>query len=185
MTDQLTPVSKLLAYVLRHRPDQVGIALDEGGWVDVDVLLAALARHGRPVTPALLDRLIAGTDKQRFELHGGRIRAAQGHSIDVDLGLEPATPPPVLYHGTVARFLTSIGAHGLQPRRRTHVHLSADQRTAATVGARRGEPVILTIDAAGMHRSGFAFYRAANGVWLTRHVPPTWITSSGGAATER
>ncbi|PZG12587.1 RNA--NAD 2'-phosphotransferase [Micromonospora craterilacus] len=177
MTDQLTALSKLLAYVLRHRPGAVGVALDDGGWVDVDVLLTALARHGRPVTPDLLDRLVAGTDKQRFEVRGGRIRAAQGHSIAVDLRLAPATPPPVLYHGTVARFLAGIGVEGLQPRGRTHVHLSADQRTAATVGARRGEPVILSVDAAGMHRSGFAFYRAVNGVWLTSHVPPPWITS--------
>ncbi|WP_433528976.1 RNA 2'-phosphotransferase [Micromonospora sp. CA-263727] len=180
MTDQLTSVSKLLAYVLRHRPEAVGIALDDAGWVDVGVLLTALARHGRTVTPELLDRVIAGTDKQRFEVQDGRIRAAQGHSIGVDLRLQPATPPPVLYHGTVARFLASIDVEGLQPRGRTHVHLSADRRTAVTVGGRRGEPVVLTVDAAGMHALGLVFHRAANGVWLTSHVPPRWITLPGG-----
>ncbi|MEV2237959.1 RNA 2'-phosphotransferase [Micromonospora sp. NPDC049891] len=181
MTDRLTSASRFLAYVLRHRPDAVDITLDEGGWVEVEVLLAALARHGRPVTRQVLAELVAGTDKQRFELHAGRIRAAQGHSIAVDLRLEPVAPPSLLYHGTVARHLSGIRAEGLRPRGRTHVHLSVDRETAATVGARRGDPVVLTVDAAGMHRNGFVFYRAANGVWLTDHVPARWIVVGGPA----
>ncbi|MGC5052140.1 RNA 2'-phosphotransferase [Micromonospora sp. DT48] len=135
MSGRLTSASKLLAYVLRHRPDAVGITLDRGGWVEVEVLLAALAEHGRPVTRQVLAELVAGTDKQRFELHAGRIRAAQGHSIDVDLRLEPVVPPSLLYHGTVARNLPGIRADGLRPRGRVHVHLSVDRETAATVGA--------------------------------------------------
>ncbi len=176
MTDRLTSTSKFLSYVLRHRPDAVGITLDEAGWVPVDVLLAALARHGRPVTPAVLDRLVDGTDKQRFEVREGRIRAAQGHSIPVDLQLAPAVPLAVLYHGTVARFLPGIRVDGLTAGGRTHVHLSSDLDTAARVGARRGRPVVLRIDAVGMHVAGLVLYRAANGVWLTRHVPPRFIT---------
>ncbi|AEB46204.1 MULTISPECIES: RNA 2'-phosphotransferase [Micromonospora] len=176
MTDRLTSTSKFLSYVLRHRPDAVGVTLDEAGWVPVDVLLAALARHGRPVTPALLDQLVGNTDKQRFEVREGRIRAAQGHTIAVDLQLAPAVPPTVLYHGTVARFLPGIRVEGLTSGERTHVHLSSDLDTAARVGARRGKPVVLRIDAAGMHVAGLVLYRAANGVWLTRHVPPRFIT---------
>jgi putative RNA 2'-phosphotransferase len=176
MTDDLTAASRFLSYVLRHNPAAVGVSLDEGGWIDVDTLLTALARHNRPLDRATLARLVAGTEKQRFQIHGGRIRAAQGHSIRVDLHLDPVTPPAVLYHGTVRRFVSSIMANGLDPGRRHHVHLSADQPTAATVGARRGHPVVLRIDAAGMHRSGHLFYQAANGVWLTDHVPPQWIS---------
>ncbi|MGC5032990.1 RNA 2'-phosphotransferase [Micromonospora sp. DT229] len=175
MTGRLTSTSKFLAYVLRHRPEAIGITLDEAGWVAVEELLAALARHGRPVTVELLDQLVTGTDKQRFEIREGRIRAAQGHSIPVDLRLAPQVPPQVLYHGTVARFLPRIRVEGLAPGERTHVHLSADPETAARVGARRGEPVVLRIDAAGMHRAGLVFYRAANGVWLTSQVPPGFL----------
>lgn len=173
----LAGTSRYLAYVLRHHPDAIGVELDRHGWIEVDELLAALDRHGRPMTRELLDEVVAGTDKRRFELENGRIRAAQGHSLPVDLDLPAVTPPPVLYHGTVARFLGRIRADGLEPGRRTHVHLSADRQTASTVGARRGRPVILTIDAAGMHRDGFTFHCAVNGVWLTRHVPPRWITA--------
>jgi putative RNA 2'-phosphotransferase len=179
MGDELTTASRFLAYVLRHHPQTVGITLDEGGWVEVPTLLAALAAHGRPMDRALLARLVAGTDKRRFQLDGDRIRAAQGHSVPVDLGLEPVTPPAVLYHGTVARFLPAIRAEGLRPGRRRHVHLSTDAQTAATVGARRGPPVVLTVDAAGMHQAGHRFYRADNGVWLTRAVPPGWLSPGG------
>jgi putative RNA 2'-phosphotransferase len=176
MTDDITRASKALAYVLRHRPQSIGIALDGAGWVRIVDLLAALAEHGRPIPRDLLDRVVEGTDKRRFEVDGDRIRAAQGHSVPVDLGLDPVTPPDLLYHGTSARFLAAIRAEGLNRGRRHAVHLSPDRETARAVGARRAGPiVILRVDAAGMHRAGHAFYRAANGVWLTAAVPPQWI----------
>jgi putative RNA 2'-phosphotransferase len=176
MSDELTALSRYLSYVLRHDPGAAGITLDGAGWVDVTALLDALARHGRPVDRAALDAVVAGTDKQRFEQRDGRIRAVQGHSVPVDLQLAAVPPPPVLYHGTVSRFLPGIRSHGLRPGSRHHVHLSADETTAAAVGSRRGHPVVLRIDAAGMHRQGYVFHRAANGVWLTVHVPPEWIS---------
>jgi putative RNA 2'-phosphotransferase len=175
MTDDLTATSRFLSYVLRHNPAAVGLTLQDGGWVDVDALLAAMARHSRPIDHRTLELLVAGTDKQRFQLHGDRIRAAQGHSVQVDLQLDPVTPPAVLYHGTADRFLGGIMANGLVPGRRNHVHLSAAPQTAIAVGARHGRPVVLAVDAAGMHRDGHVFYQAANGVWLTAHVPPRWI----------
>jgi putative RNA 2'-phosphotransferase len=167
--------SKLLSSVLRHRPSLLGITLDPSGWVDIELLLDAIERHGRPLARTDLDRIVAGTDKQRFEVDGARIRAAQGHSIDVDLRLAPVPPPPELFHGTVARNLAAIRAQGLLRGRRRHVHLSIDEQTATTVARRRGLPVLLRIDAAGMHAVGYLFYRAANGVWLTDRVPPPWI----------
>lgn len=176
MTGRLTATSRYLSFVLRHHPEAIGITLDAAGWVGIDELLAALARHGRPLTREVLDQVVSGTDKVRLEVHGQRIRAAQGHSVPVDLGLTPTAPPPLLYHGTVARFLPAIRAQGLKAGVRNHVHLSPDPATATTVGARRGTPVVLTIDAAAMHRGGGVFYRAANGVWLTDRVPPEYIS---------
>jgi putative RNA 2'-phosphotransferase len=179
VTGDLTRLSRFLSYVLRHDPGAVGIELDAGGWVDVDTLLAALAEHGRPIGVDTLRALVAGTDKVRLQLRDGRVRAAQGHSVPVDLGLVPTSPPDVLYHGTVPRFLPGIRADGLLPGRRHHVHLSVDVPTAVTVGARRGAPVVLRVDAAGMHRAGHEFFLAANGVWLTAAVPPQWISEPG------
>ncbi|MEU3841568.1 RNA 2'-phosphotransferase [Streptomyces sp. NPDC028635] len=168
-------VSKYLSKHLRHRPDRIGVVLDEGGWVEIDALLAAAARHGFPITREELDHVVAVNDKQRFAIEGGRIRASQGHSVDVELGLPPATPPPYLYHGTVARHLDAIRAEGLRPMNRHDVHLSADRETAVRVGARRGRPVVLAVDAGAMHHDGHAFHVSANGVWLTRAVPPRYL----------
>jgi putative RNA 2'-phosphotransferase len=168
--------SRFLTYVLRHHPEAIGLRLDPAGWVAIDDLLAALAEHDRPLARSTLDMIVSTSDKQRFEVQSGRIRAAQGHSVEVDLGLPPQTPPAILFHGTVERFLTAIRVDGLRKGRRRMVHLSVDEQTATAVGARRGQPVILRVDAAGMHASGHAFYRAANGVWLTEHVPAQWIT---------
>jgi len=171
-------LSKFLSLILRHEPQKVGLTLDAAGWVGVDELLEALARHGRAVTRAALDEVVATSDKKRFAFSddGLRIRASQGHSVEVDLGYAPATPPDVLYHGTVERFLPSIRQGGLVKGARHHVHLSVDVATATKVGDRRGEAVILTIDAAGMARAGLTFYVSANGVWLTDHVPARFIT---------
>ena len=162
-------LSKRLSFVLRHRPDSVGLSLDDAGWADVDALLEAL--H---LTRAQLDQVVAGNDKQRFAFDrtGTRIRASQGHSVPVALGYEVAVPPDQLFHGTVERFLPSILAEGLRPGNRHAVHLSADVETARRVGARRGAPVVLRVDAAAMVADGTAFTRSANGVWLADRVPP-------------
>jgi putative RNA 2'-phosphotransferase len=175
--DRTVQTSKFLSLVLRHQPEKIGITLDSAGWVDVRELLEALARHGSPLGEAELRHVVETSDKKRFAFSedGLRIRASQGHSVDVELGYEPATPPDVLYHGTVSRFLPSIRAGGLDKGKRHHVHLSRDVETATKVGDRRGEAIVLTIDAAGMARDGLVFYVSANGVWLTDQVPPKYI----------
>lgn len=186
MTDELVRRSRTLAYVLRHHPEEVGLTLDAGGWVEVDVLLAALVAHGHALTPDDLRRLAAPTSgKRRFELHEGRVRAAQGHSVAVDLGLEPIAPPPRLFHGTATRFLDRILAVGLRPMSRHHVHLSADRETATAVGARHGRVVVLTVDAAALHADGGTFYRATNGVWLVDAVPPRYLADDAAEPPHR
>jgi len=179
-SDPIVTTSKLLSYVLRHRPDSIALQLDANGWADVDVLLARLAEHGKPVARDLLERVVADNDKQRFAFDAARtrIRASQGHSVDVDLGLAPVAPPDVLYHGTASRFLKSILATGLRAGNRQHVHLSGDVDTARRVGARHGFPVVLHVDTARMRADGIPFYRSDNGVWLTGPVAPRYLSVS-------
>ncbi|MFF1844737.1 RNA 2'-phosphotransferase [Streptomyces sp. NPDC058217] len=172
-------VSKYLSKHLRHQPERIGITLDANGWVSIDELLRATARHDFPITRAELDHVVAVNDKQRYAIEGDRIRASQGHTVPVDLDLPPVEPPPYLYHGTVGRALAAIRAEGLRPMNRRHVHLSSDRETATRVGARRGRPVVLSVDAAAMHRAGHVFYVSANGVWLTEAVPPEFLRFPG------
>ncbi|WP_067820221.1 RNA 2'-phosphotransferase [Nocardia inohanensis] len=175
---QLVRTSKRLSRHLRHAPEEIGIALDAAGWVPVSELLAALDSHGRRVTPAELDEVVARNNKRRFEFDGTRtrIRASQGHTVAVELEYAVTVPPDVLYHGTVAAVLPAIAAEGLKPMARHAVHLSADIETATKVGARRGKPVILTVDAAAMHRDGHEFRVSTNGVWLVAAVPADYLT---------
>ncbi len=177
MKSQLVATSKFLSLVLRHRPDVVGITLDAEGWVPVEDLLAACAQHGRAISREQLDAAVRTNDKQRFAFSadGTRIRANQGHSVPIDLGLAPVEPPELLYHGTVPRFLESIRRDGLTKGQRRHVHLSPDVGTATKVGQRRGRPVVLVVEACRMFRDGHTFYRSENGVWLTDAVPPEYI----------
>ena len=151
--------------------------LDSEGWLPIDELIENANRTGKRLTLELLHEVVATCEKKRFSLSedGLRIRANQGHSVrDVELNLEAVVPPSVLYHGTVAAFLDGIREQGLLKRSRNHVHLSADIETAKRVGARRGKPVILTIQSNAMHESGHSFYLSANGVWSNgccpRHV---------------
>ncbi|MEV6624603.1 RNA 2'-phosphotransferase [Amycolatopsis sp. NPDC051106] len=169
-------ISKRLALHLRHDPAAAGLTLSPDGWVDVGTLLRALK-----ITREQLDEVVETNNKRRFAFDetGMRIRASQGHSVSVDLGLADAAPPDVLYHGTVAKFLDAIFREGLRPMKRHAVHLSPTLDTARTVGARRGKPVVLRVDAARMAAAGHAFQVSANGVWLTASVPPEYLHRIG------
>lgn len=169
--------SKFLSLVLRHRPDKIGLQLDAAGWAEIEDLLAKAAAANVSISRSELDVIVAENNKQRFIIsdNGRRIRANQGHSINVDLGLEPCTPPDVLYHGTAVRFLESILAQGLCKQNRQHVHLSGDWETAVAVGKRHGKPVVLQVLAGKMAEAGHLFYFSENHVWLTDHVPPHYL----------
>ena len=175
---RLITVSKYLSKYLRHAPNELGLTLQPGGWVFVDDLLDAVRNHRFPIDYDELVEVVETNEKQRFSFDdtGELIRANQGHSITVDLQLEGAAPPDTLYHGTVERFVASIREVGLVRGNRHHVHLSKDAETAQKVGARRGKPVILTVDAGVMHRDGHKFFVSANGVWLTDAVPPVYVS---------
>jgi putative RNA 2'-phosphotransferase len=181
---QLVRLSKLLSYHLRHHPDAIGLSLDPGGWVAVEELLAALAGAGKAISRDELDEVVARNSKRRFEFDEGgtRIRASQGHSVEVDLQLTPVEPPPVLFHGTGAQSVAAILREGLNKMRRHHVHLSADEATALAVGSRHGRPAVLLVDAAAMHGAGHSFYRSANGVWLVDEVPPQFLRPQDSGA---
>lgn len=173
-------ISKYLSKHLRHTPDRLGLSLALGGWVMVDELLSACAAHQFPLTLAELEEVVAKSDKQRFSFDETktRIRANQGHSVEIDLQLEPQMPPDVLYHGTGEKSVSAIVRSGLLKMSRHHVHLSKDVETAKKVGMRHGRPVIFAVDAAAMHQAGFAFYCSDNGVWLVNEVPPQYLTTT-------
>jgi len=182
MSQDLVRISKFLSHVLRHKPERIGIALDEAGWTSVDDLLEKANQQGVPLTRERLCAVVRDNDKQRFALSedGARIRENQGHSVQVDLGLTPRTPPELLYHGTATRFLNAIREQGLLPRRRHHVHLSLDAVTARKVGSRYGKPVVLAVNAGAMHAAGHDFFCSENGIWLTARVAPEYIAFPEG-----
>ena len=177
MKTDLVKLSKFLSLVLRHKPEEIGIKLDESGWVSVQELLDACAKHGVELDPHKLQAVVQTNDKKRFAFSadGKRIRASQGHSIELDLAYEPAMPPDVLYHGTATRFLDSIRKQGLLKQARHHVHLTDSIDTASKVAARYGKAIVLTIRAHNLHQAGHAFFISANNVWLTEHVPVEYI----------
>jgi putative RNA 2'-phosphotransferase len=176
-------LSKFLSFVLRHKPDAIGLVLDAQGWVGIDGLIAKADAAGTRFSGSDLRHVVETSDKKRFTISpdGSRIRAAQGHSVTVALGLQASEPPPALYYGTATRFVESIKRDGLKPQQRQQVHLSHDEATAHRVGQRHGKPIIFVVDASRMHAQGFSFYRADNGVWLTDRVPPEFLTLAEAA----
>jgi len=170
-------LSKFLSLTLRHNPQKIGLNLDNEGWAEVTHLLERLAASGKPTTREQLENVVANNDKKRFRLSddGTQIRANQGHSINIDLGLIPVEPPEMLHHGTACRFYDSICKNGLHSGNRQHVHLSVDKDTAIKVGTRHGRPVIFRVKSGKMFRTGYDFYRSDNGVWLTETVPTKYL----------
>ena len=174
---QQTQLSRFLSLVLRHKPETIGMTLDQNGWADVDLLIEGISRSGRHFTWEILDEIVVTDEKQRymFSPNKKKIRASQGHSIDVDLELKPAKPPEFLYHGTAVNSVEQIKREGLKPRKRQYVHLSIDIEMATCVGARHGQPIILTVLAQQMYEAGQQFYLSENNVWLTTHVEPRFF----------
>lgn len=171
-------LSKFLSLILRHELEVVQIKLDLNGWVNVIELIDGINRGSKfTITREILEEIVKNDSKQRYSFNDDKtkIRANQGHSISVDLGLEPQMPPKVLYHGTATRFIESIKIKGLLPGNRNHVHLSLDIDSAKTVGSRHGDPYILTIDSINMAYDGYEFYLSANNIWLTNRVPVKYI----------
>lgn len=178
MEKNTTELSKFLSFVLRHKPEAIGMTLDSEGWVAVDTLIESAKKSGKVLTPSLIATIVETNSKKRFSLSddGKRIRAAQGHSTEqVAIAYDEKTPPEFLYHGTASRFLDSIKEKGLVPGSRHHVHLSDNEETAKAVGRRHGSPIVLTVKAGEMHRKGQTFYQADNGVWLTPFVAAAFL----------
>jgi putative RNA 2'-phosphotransferase len=180
MPTNLTQLSKFLSLVLRHKPESINLMLDQQGWAFVDELIVSSNAAGMRFSREDLMHVVDTSEKKRFSLSedGQRIRAAQGHSVIVALGLTPQEPPRILYHGTATRFMESILSEGLRPQARQQVHLSSDEATAHQVGQRHGKPLIFKVDSLRMHEANFQFFLADNGVWLTDHVPSVFLTLS-------
>jgi len=177
MKDQIKKHSKFLSLLLRHKPETVGLKLDSQGWADTSELLEKINQKGRRITFELLEKIVEENDKKRFVFNEdkSRIRAAQGHSLKVELDYKALIPPDILYHGTIAETAKLIQQSGIKKMQRHQVHLSADTDTATIVAARRGKPVILIVDARKMHDAGYKFFQSDNGVWLTDFVPSAYV----------
>lgn len=176
----LTETNRFLAFILRHKPESVGITLDEHGWANVEKLVCGMGKT-HPITLELLEEIVRTDDKQRYSFNEDKtlIRANQGHSIPVDVELEETAPPAILYHGTGEKYVSSIDERGLLPKSRLYVHLSADYGTAVNVGGRHGTPVVYLIDTTAMIADGHVFYLSKNGVWLTKIVPAKYLKKQG------
>ena len=177
MNKRLIKISRFLCFVLRHKPESIQLALDTGGWANVEQLVRQSNVYKNDLTIEEIEEIVKLDDKQRFSLSddGTLIRTSQGHSLNVRLELTPQSPPDILIHGTATRFLESIKSEGLLKMKRHHVHLSDCRNVARDVGSRYGKPLLLEINTKLMRKEGYDFFLSENGVWLVSHVPPSYI----------
>ena len=170
-------LSRFISLILRHKPSEIGITLDNYGWANVNELIEGINNSGRKINMDILEKIVLTDDKQRYSFNEDKtfIRANQGHSIDVNVELKEVQPPEFLWHGTAEKYIDSICRLGLISKSRLYVHLSSDTQTATNVGKRHGEVVLLRIDARKMYQDGFKFYLSQNGVWLTKNVPVSYL----------
>lgn len=169
-------ISKFISLILRHKPEVIGISLDEHGWANVEELIAGISKNN-DFNMEMLEEIVRTDGKQRYSFNENKtlIRANQGHSIPVDVELEHVAPPEYLWHGTGEKYMASIDEMGLIPKSRLYVHLSGDEETAVKVGKRHGKPVLYQVKSGKMQQDGFEFFRSANGVWLTKKVPAEYL----------
>lgn len=177
MSNKKNNLSKFISLILRHKPEAIGITLDEHGYANVDELIEGINKQNYIIDFDKLKDIVDTDNKQRYSFNKDftKIRANQGHSIKVDVELEEKRPPKYLYHGTATRFVESIHNEGIKPQSRLYVHLSDNHTTATKVGTRHGSPEVLVVEARNMYKDGYKFYLSKNGVWLTEYVPTQYI----------
>ena len=170
-------LSKFISLILRHKPEEIGITIDDFGWAKVEDLINGINKSGRNINMCILEEIVRTDNKQRYSFNEDKtkIRANQGHSIPVNLELNELEPPKTLYHGTATKSIEGIKSQGIKSMSRQWVHLSKDFETAKQVGARHGKPMILIINTERMYKDGIKFYLSENGVWLTEYVDPKYI----------
>jgi len=169
----ISQISKYLSYILRHKPESIGLVLDNNGWANIDELISKTKEF--VLTKEILNEVVKTSDKQRFIIKDNTIRANQGHSIDIDLNVLSTNPPSLLYHGTAIKNIDRIMQEGIKSMSRQYVHLSADKQTAVNVAQRHGKPIVMQIDCRTMYEDGYKFYLSENNVWLTDYIPPKYI----------
>lgn len=177
-SNSLTKMSKFISKILRHKPEIIGISLDECGWANVQELISGINAAGRQhIDMSMLEEIVRTDEKQRYSFNEDRtkIRANQGHSIPVDLNLESQIPPDILYHGTGLQSVPSISRQGLLPMGRMYVHLSKDYETAVKVGQRHGRCCVYEVNTLQMAKDNYIFYQSANHVWLTEYIPVQYL----------
>lgn len=169
-------ISKFISLILRHKPETIGISLDEHGWANTEELIEGVSQT-YPIDMSVLEEIVQSDEKQRYSFNEDKtlIRANQGHSILVDVELDIVEPPEYLFHGTATKYIDSIREHGLIPKSRLYVHLSDNEGTASDVGERHGQPFVYRVYSGQMHRDGYRFYKSKNGVWLTKFVPVSYL----------
>jgi len=175
--EYLKSLGKFLSLILRHKPEVAGIKLDKNGWASVDDLIEGVTDKGREIDLPILEMLVATDEKQRYSSNDDKtaIRANQGHSVKVDLELEPIKPPKILFYGTVDRYIESIMRKGLEPQSRNHIHLSETEASVFDEGERQNDSIVFKIFSGAMYRDGHHFFQSANGVWLVEKVPNKYL----------
>lgn len=173
----LTNLSRYMSLILRHKPEVIGITLDEHGWASVNDLICGIEKNNPGFNMNILEQIVRTDSKQRYSFNDDKslIRANQGHSVNVDVELKEKEPPEYLYHGTGEKYVKSINQDGLIPKSRLYVHLSKDIKTAENVGKRHGKEVVYRINSGQMYRDGYKFYLSENGIWLTKEVPIKYL----------
>lgn len=173
----LNNISKYMSLILRHKPDVIGIELDEHGWANVNDLISGIEKDNHGFNFELLEEIVRSDSKQRYSFNDDKslIRANQGHSVNVDVELKEKEPPEYLYHGTGEKYVKFINQDGLIPKSRLYVHLSKDIKTAENVGKRHGKEIIYRINSGRMYRNGYKFYLSENGIWLTKEASVKYL----------
>lgn len=149
---------------------------DKRGFVEWPDVVELVQERFYDVTEEQIEAVVSGSEKERFQLVDGKVRATYGHSFPVDLGGEAAQPPAQLFHGSARDLAHSMLRSGLKPRDRQYVHLSLTAEEAESVARRHDPaPAIIIVDAQAAHDEGIVFYKSGP-LFLVENVPAKFLS---------
>ena len=167
----LKQLSKLISYILGHKPAEFGLIPDRDGFIKIKEFLKAVCEeHGLTyIRRSHIDEILITLPDPPIEIKDNFIRATHRDKLP---GYSPAqTLPKLLYTCVRKKAYPFVLDKGIFPMGFGRVILSSEPEMAERMGKRKDRmPILLTVQTRKSIEKGTLFYEAGDTLYLAESI---------------